>query len=446
MQPLTAQHPLYSAVYQRLKRQRLWPMSGAATLMLSTPPPPPPPPPPPTAAAAACEPDRIVWNKRTRQSNKPAMAPITQHGLVQCVPCDPQKANVVVARPSGGLRLFVATCVYGAALHGWGAEALACLQSIPAQQDPDGHLRARTLLHGMLHAGIPVLLCLGARTHPAVTTHYEYMFRLLDAGSPMLVCDDHNNLLMMAQPMGRLVYAPEGKEGLVPQELRDMEGANAAGSRSCLELWARPLCVTEYDAFAWRRWFKAPGFAFAADFNWAVDDMHQKDHNYLQLAGQPVTKILPNTQPINALFKKTQLASLGWYLGDYAMKLRTCTGVLKKKAQKKRPGRWSESKRKEMEAERLNDDADLFHPRRRAVLLRAVLDLADVHGHAHRLLGTVLPASLLTPGREAVTPMPAIPEPPSFLPEQLKEQRKSEVETIMPNLKELARTLQGGRA
>lgn len=425
--PLTAQHALYAAVYEHLarKRQRLWPMDGAAALRLAAadvelaPPPPlqlpPPAPPLEIVPAAACEPDRIVWNKRTRQPKKAAMTPITDHGRVQIVPCDPQKATFTVARSAGGLRLFVAASVYGAALHGWGAEALAILQSVAPSQDPGGHLRARRLLHGMLHAGVPVLLCLGANSYAKAVEHYEHMFNMVDAGSPMLVCDDRTNLLMLATPMGRLVYVPEGQQGLVPRELLDMRGANAAGSRSCLELWVRPVCVTEHTTFALRQWFRNAEFAYAAAFRWAVDDMHRGDPAYLQLAGQPASKILPNSSPINTLFKKTVLASLGSYLGDFVGKLQQCDGVPKQAAaEKKRAGRWPEALRKQKEEEQLNNPTLMFQSWRRAVLLKAVLDLADVHGHAHRLLGALLPTGLLSPGRQAAVPPAPIPEPAAF--------------------------------
>jgi hypothetical protein len=443
-------HPLYSDLYARLQRLAcgmVLPMRSsaffschqpglgdlmqpsqaqllamAAPAVDAAPPLLPPSPLPPDDADPGPEPERVVWITGVAKPG-PDDAPVTpeaaETATVACVPCRAEDATVAVARvaPSrggNGVQLLLAACAYVAALHGWGEEALACLAAVP-DDDAGGHRRSRALLRGMMDAGVPVLLPMGHASRERALKYYGCMSGMVRAGSPLLVCDELHNVIMLAVPMGQLVYVPEGEQGVLPAEVRALGPAPAAAT--CLELWVRPVCVADYDALAHDAWFKAPHFKYAADFNWAVETVPVAP-GFRNVASQSASAILPNGQPIVALFKNTRLGVLAWYIRDFVAKLARLDRVpLKARGSS---GRWPESERKAREAQHVNDPAVMFYPWRRAVLLRAVLDLADPHGNAHRALGPVLPASLLALGRQLVLPPSPAPEPAPFRPADLR--------------------------
>lgn len=317
------------------------------------------------------------------------------------------KARVCVLN-AGSVEMLLASATYGAGLLGHGEAARQALLVVPAALDRGGHRRLRGLLSGMLHLGLPLLVATGMRDRAKLENVWSGIHGHLETGSLLLLVDNRQNVLGVAQPMGRPVYVAAGEEGFLPTEVRHgLDGADAE-ALTCLQLWVRLLCVADYDRFARDAWFRGGTEAWSRLLNWELDHAGAGG-GFKNLKAANATSVLPGNFPVANLFK-TRLPELGAMLGDdFAEKLASLRGPLRKPARRHKRGSIPVAEVERATQQALQDPAKMVQQWRRAMLLREVLQHCDDGGRARGELRGVLPDCILGATEGAATLCAAMP-------------------------------------
>lgn len=267
-----------------------------------------------------------------------------------------------------GLKPLFRMALHSASLLGYGSQAHAIVSSEKALNPTDS---LRALLETMALAGLPLLVATGRKDtpsrsgHESVATFWKTMCERFNAGSPIMIFDENDNLVAMGLPMGDITYVPPGQTGFLAAELK---GDPSNHSQYCIEMWLDIVGV--YGSTLQKSaWYRGSTCRLADRFNWTADDHATKGNS------QSAHLYVPRGSPLSAMFPMP-LAAFESTVGDFQSKLRTLRHVPREPTKR--------------------TSSDMYYVWRRAMLVRLALEF-DTLGTAWPSLATVLPPGLAGP-------------------------------------------------